>query len=182
MADRIMVIRHAEKPGADGGVRGVDPAGKPDEHALSPLGWQRAGALVRFFAPRDGRFADPRLARPDALFATAIAHDSPSRRPLQTLTPLAALLGMKPDATHGRHEIDALLASVAQVEGVALVSWTHRTINRIAERLLGGVGLPPQWPEERFDVVWVFDRAGEGWSLAQVPQMLLAGDKAEGIQ
>ena len=64
LAERIMVIRHAEKPDEHGRVGGVDPAGKADEHALSPLGWQRAGALVRFFAPRDGQFADPRLARP----------------------------------------------------------------------------------------------------------------------
>lgn len=181
MASKILAIRHAEKPSEDGKVRGVDPAGKEDPHSLSTLGWQRAGALVRFLVPPDGCARDPRLARPDALFATAVTHDSPSKRPMQTLVPLSAMLAMPIDTRHGRHEIDALLAAVDAAPGVVLISWTHRTINRIAERLLGGRGVPGPWPDERFDVIWVFDRAGGGWSLAQVPQMLLAGDRAEGL-
>jgi broad specificity phosphatase PhoE len=181
MARIILAIRHAEKPSEDGRVRGVDPAGREDPHSLSTLGWQRAGALVRFLAPADGGMRDPRLARPDALFATRVTHDSPSQRPMQTLVPLAALLGLPIDTAHGRHEIDGLLDAVERAPGVALISWTHRTINRIAERLLGGQDVPGPWPDERFDVVWVFARAGAGWRLAQVPQMLLAGDRAEGI-
>ncbi|HYA04888.1 MAG TPA: hypothetical protein VEF90_03280, partial [Xanthobacteraceae bacterium] len=35
-------------------------------------GWQRSGALVRLFAPRDGKFVDPRLAQPVVIFASAV--------------------------------------------------------------------------------------------------------------
>jgi hypothetical protein len=171
MPETVMLIRHAEKPSEDGRVGGVDLSGKADERSLSALGWQRAGALVRFFAAP----AEP-LVRPDALFATAVRHDSPSRRPLQTLEPLGLMLGIAVNASHGRHEIEALMAAVAAERGHVLISWTHRTINRIAAHLLGGADAPAQWPEERFDMVWLFRRQGAAWSLVQVPQMLLAGD------
>ena len=70
---KIMVIRHAEKP--DGSV-GVMPDGSADPEALTPTGWQRAGALVGLFAPPDGHFADARrrplgLSTPRALDITA---------------------------------------------------------------------------------------------------------------
>jgi hypothetical protein len=40
---------------------------------------------------------------------------------------------------------------------------------------LGG-DRPPDWPDDRFDMVFVLDRAGDGWNLTQVPQMLFADD------
>jgi hypothetical protein len=38
------------------------------------------------------------------------------------------------------------------------------------------VELPSSWPEERYDIVWVFERDERAWSFSQVPQLLLAGD------
>lgn len=36
---------------------------------------------------------------------------------------------------------------------------------------------PKMWPEDRFDVVWVFTRRKDhSWTFTQVPQLLLAGD------
>ena len=55
----------------------------------------------------------------------------------------------------------------------------------IANLILGDAGAAPHWLYERYDVVWAFDRRGEGrnsWSFAQVPQLLLAGDSAEPIR
>ena len=44
-------------------------------------------------------------------------------------------------------------------------------------------GSLPHWPDERFDVVWVFDANAKGaYSLKQVPAMLLAGDVAREIK
>jgi hypothetical protein len=40
---------------------------------------------------------------------------------------------------------------------------------------------PSDWPDDRFDVVWLFDRTDTGWSLSQLPQLLLSGDSANPI-
>ena len=59
--DRIMIIRHGEKP--DGTAPGLDEAGNEDDSSLTAVGWERAHALVGLFDPAEG---DPRpgLARP----------------------------------------------------------------------------------------------------------------------
>lgn len=59
-ASKIMVIRHAEKPGRYHGAayRGVTAKGKGDPESLVTLGWERAGALVTLLAPPWGP-ADP---------------------------------------------------------------------------------------------------------------------------
>jgi hypothetical protein len=52
---------------------------------------------------------------------------------------------------------------------------------RHAELLLcSNQNVPQHWPDDRFDLVCVFDRPdGHGaWSFTQVPQGLLAGDRA----
>jgi len=68
---KIMLIRHAEKPThVDDGV---NLQGRQDPSALCVRGWQRAGAPVCFFAPRDQHFADPRIELPDAIYAAAPA-------------------------------------------------------------------------------------------------------------
>jgi hypothetical protein len=36
-------------------------------------------------------------------------------------------------------------------------------------------------PDDRFDVVWLFDRTDTGWSFSQLPQLLLSGDSANPI-
>ena len=44
-----------------------------------------------------------------------------------------------------------------------------------------GLTVPAHWPGERYDLVWVLDRpSGRGpiVSFTQVPQLLLAGDRA----
>jgi hypothetical protein len=56
-ATKIMVIRHAEKPGSYNGAQyaGVNSlgtvAGDGGAQHLVTLGWERAGALVTLFAP-----------------------------------------------------------------------------------------------------------------------------------
>jgi broad specificity phosphatase PhoE len=90
----IMLIRHAEKP--DDEDSGVDKKGNPDKHDLIVRGWQRAGALVQFFAnPRD---PNGPIKRPATIFATAPSSQSASKRPLHTVTPLAELLGIDIDS------------------------------------------------------------------------------------
>src|SRR5262245_16855969 len=62
----IFIIRHGEKPEQKDGY-GVDDECNLKKTSLLPRGWQRAGALVRLFAP----LGDPRpgLTTPKQLIA-----------------------------------------------------------------------------------------------------------------
>ena len=111
-ATKIMVIRHAEKPGSYDGVNyfGVDGLGSVSGAAgakhLVTLGWERAGALVGCLHRPMGR---RRLSwrRRNSLFASDPAAKSdddpnagdegPSQRPYETLTALATKLGLNID-------------------------------------------------------------------------------------
>ena len=50
-------------------------------------------------------------------------------------------------------------------------------------RSMSQIGCPAQWPDDRFDMIWVVDRDGANgpWHFAQVPQLLLSGDVAHPI-
>src|ERR1700690_3875582 len=94
-APKIMIIRHAEKP--VGHLAGVNEAGASSGHDLIVRGWQRAGALACLFAPAHGPLQNALLAKPGFIFASApsddpVPGDSKSRRPQETVTPLASLL------------------------------------------------------------------------------------------
>jgi hypothetical protein len=173
-ATRIMLIRHAEKP--DGKDGGVDQKGNPDKHDLIVRGWQRAGALVQFFAnPRD---PNAPIKRPAAIFATEPSSQTASKRPLHTTTPLAIFLGIaiNSDISEGAEQdlVDQAVAST----GVVLIAWHHEAIPKIANLILQNQSAPQKWPGDRFDVVWVFTRAAapDPWTFAQAPQLLLSGD------
>src|SRR3954469_20913317 len=92
MATKIMLVRHAEKPSDNGSVRGVDENGSRDPNELTVRGWQRAGALVRFFAPPNGGFSHPALATPETIFACAPNGHEEGSRSVHTVEPLAKFL------------------------------------------------------------------------------------------
>jgi len=180
-ADVIMVIRHGEKPTARGET-GYEADGTPKPGALTIRGWQRAGALATLFDPPEGELR-PGLRRPDRIYATKAEPTGHHLREQETVAPLAAKLRLH---VHCHHPVDALahLASeLAPLPGATLVCWEHKAIPSIVHGLGVVHPTPPSvWPGERFDVVWVFTRAGEGWSFTQVPQLLLAGDIATPIE
>jgi broad specificity phosphatase PhoE len=112
--NKIMVIRHAEKPNGSGGVM---PDGSANPEALTPTGWQRAGALVGLFAPSAGHFADTSLATPRTVYASGVGRHSKSLRPQQTVTPLAAKLGLRVNTDHPKGDEAALVqATTTSVE------------------------------------------------------------------
>jgi hypothetical protein len=81
-------------------------------------------------------------------------------------------------------ELDQLVGAIRASSGHVLVAWEHKRIPLIANRLVGSsVGVPQVWPDNRFDLVWVFEPVADGstYRLRQLPQLLLAGDKAEPI-
>lgn len=183
-ASRIMLIRHAEKPSEDGAIKGVAADGKNDDEELIVRGWQRSGALVRFFAPRNGIFADPRLAQPKTIFASGVGKHSGSLRPQHTVLELATALNLKLDLRFLKGDEADLAKAVAAAPGPVLVAWEHEGVPDIVDAIVGSDKLCPQkWPGARFDMVWVLDRqnAADAWTFAQVPQLLLSGDSAKPI-
>src|SRR4029079_8607169 len=104
MAHVVMLIRHAEKPLGEGPPFGVTDDGVVDPESLTARGWQRAGALVRWFGGQVGRCAAG-LPLPTHLFASQIAPQSSSRRPQQTLQPLAQSLRLPIATSRTTHHI-----------------------------------------------------------------------------
>ena len=180
MPDSICIIRHAEKQLGDGPPLAVALDGSPDPDSLTVAGWQRAGALISLFVPRAGASAP--LPTPTRLFASELGPHSHSRRPIETLVPLSDRLGVTLDEPFLQDQLDQLVATLRTCEGHVLVAWEHKRIPLIANQLTGGsAGVPQVWPDDRFDLVWVFEPTAGGptFGLHQVPQLLLAGDRAD---
>ncbi|WP_321838875.1 histidine phosphatase family protein [Paraburkholderia bannensis] len=179
---RIMFIRHAEKP-ADNEGTGIEADGKPDAESLSVRGWQRAGALARFFCPLEKSHA-ARL-KPDTVFAAGTGPASKSKRSMQTVTPLVALLREEAPVnyvtTHLKDEGQALMVDVLSRDGVVLVAWEHKVLPQIIGHVPDAPAIPAAWPDDRFDVIWILERVGDAWSFSQRPQLLLAGDSTAPI-
>jgi hypothetical protein len=181
-ATKIMLIRHAEKPTPDGSIKGVTIAGAEDDKELSVRGWQRAGALVRFFAPANDVFSHQALAKPEFLFAPKIGSPSKSVRSLRTLQPLAEFLQKDIIQDHPEGGEAELAGAAIASSGHVLIAWEHKALPLIARAITRDATITPgHWPEHRFDLVWVLDRRGENWAFTQVPQFLLAGDGADVI-
>jgi hypothetical protein len=198
-ATRIMVIRHAEKPGLYDGVRyeGVRADGRADPKSLITLGWERAGGLVMLFAPPWGPVQG--LSTPGFLFAAdpvdkgdggrGRSDDEPSQRPYQTLTAVAQKLGLPINAKGKEARFKDMADAALDCDGAVLIAWQHQDIPAIGHHMLkhtdrSGLAVPASWPGERYDLVWVFDRpSGSGaiTAFSQFPQLLLAGDRSSVI-
>jgi hypothetical protein len=184
MPASISLMRHAEKQLGVGPPRGVLVDGSPDPESLTPRGWQRAGALIGLFVPRADERGAAVLPTPTHLFASEVGQHSHSRRPLETLRPLSERLGRPLEEPFVQDELDRLVEVIRACDGDVLVAWEHKRIPLIANQLVGdGSTVPQVWPDDRFDLVWVFelDPAVGGFHLRQAPQLLLAGDRAEPI-
>ena len=178
---RIMFIRHAEKP--DKVAAGVTAAGTPDKEDLIVQGWQRAGALGRFFAPVDPATRAKGISQPGTIFAAMVNAKSSSLRPQHTVGPLAGLLGLTVNIGFGEGDEPALAkAAIAAAQTMpVLIAWQHQDIPTIIKAINDKHHLGPRkWPGDRFDLVWVLDGDGKGgWTFSQVPQLLLPGDSPE---
>jgi hypothetical protein len=172
----IMIIRHAEKPLPSRPARGINPFGRPDDRSLTVDGWLRAGALVELFAPSRG-LPPAGLWRPDAVYAAA-ARNGRSRRSIETVEPLARQLDVPVVDRYAPGDEPRLAEELVGRAGVTLVAWHHKSLSRIVANLGEVTPAPPStWPRERYDLVWVFVRVGDGWRFTQVPQLLLPGDQ-----
>jgi hypothetical protein len=189
-ADQVIVIRHAEKPTARPRRDGVREDGTPDKESLTVRGWQHAGSLAAVFAGDGAYPPEARLNRPDHIFAAGIGKKrvkaggktvtvgSHSRRPLETVTPMAARLGLAPVTDHTKGEEAALVADALSRPGTVLICWQHEDIPKIGALIAGeAVAVPRRWPKDRYDLIWVFDRKGRGWRFRQFFHARLAAGK-----
>jgi hypothetical protein len=178
-ATKIMLLRHAEKPAKDDAPYGVTRKGERSKESLEVRGWQRAGALANLFVPANGHSQHPVLAKPQFLYASKPLRRKGSRRPIETIMPLGEKLGIKINADFQRSQLVSMVEEVVSHKGVVLICWQREYIPDIASLILGKKNLAPSdWPEDRFDMIWVFDLHGASstYRFRQVPQQLLAGD------
>jgi hypothetical protein len=179
-ADQIIVIRHAQKPTHKPKRIGIREDGTADPESLTVRGWQHAGALAAVLAGSGPGLEGALVARPNVIFAAGIGKKkvriddkdvevgSHSRRPLQTVTPLAEALNLVPVTTHTKGEERALVEDALARPGTVLICWQHQNIAAIGNLIVGDKTTVPQsWPEDRYDLIYVFDRAGDAWSFRQ---------------
>lgn len=179
-----MVVRHAEKPDRDKEPYGVTRKGLRDKESLQVRGWQRAGALIGLFAPPNGQVL-PSLAKPRFLYASKPLRRHGSKRPFQTLVPLGDKLGIEINTCFPRYDLKALLEEVYSLRGEVLICWQREYIPALGSLIMESLSsVPSDWPEDRYDMVWVFDldHATNKYRFKQIPQKLLSGDVATPIK
>ena len=172
-----MIIRHAEKPSGESSIRGVTIQGSHDRHDLSVCGWQRAGALVRYFAPLCGTAAWG-ISTPRSIFASAAITTSPSLRAQHTVGPLAAELGLRVNTDYAVGDEGGLASAALQSPNPVLIAWHHNHIPPLVRAIAGAApNCPEHWPDGRFDMVWILDHTVDGaWTFFQCMQRLLPHD------
>ncbi|MES2379421.1 MAG: hypothetical protein V4538_00160 [Bacteroidota bacterium] len=202
---KIMIIRHAEKPGPYGGVQynGINAVGTTDETSLVTMGWERAGGIANLFYPTNNVFQHAKLAKPDFIYAADPAvkkdGDEPSQRPYQTISALAAKMNLpsgQVNISFKKKDFKKMVTHVLTLSGTVLISWQHQDIlpktpgtDCIVHQLMKQTGTQQStlqqpvpagpWPAPRYDMVLVFDRptgTGPFTSFTPIPQLLLAGD------
>jgi hypothetical protein len=146
---KIMIIRHAEKPGIYNKVlyNGVNGVGQQDADSLVTMGWERAGGIANLFDPTNGNFQNAELATPAYIYASDPAPKSPkkyqtepsghlveeetSQRPYQTISALAAKLTISPEnlitSFEAKHYSD-MVTNVLTKSGTVLIAWQHEDI------------------------------------------------------
>jgi hypothetical protein len=165
---------------------GVSDIGDKDPESLTIRGWQRAGALTCFFDPEYGQPQNSHLAKPQFLYASKLKNPKHgSLRPYETIIPLAEKLRLKINNNFTKGKEEKMVEDALQKSGVVLICWQHENIPTstnggpgIAKYILDTgsynfsqvpqclllkdspdpiKGAPDKWPDDRFDVVWVFD-------------------------
>jgi hypothetical protein len=193
---QVLIIRHGEKVG--------DPK-KDDDGGrhLSIQGSARAAALPELFVPVEPQLScalhnkaeefhgsyrqipikgkASRFSTPNYIFATQ--RSKHSKRPIETVTPLATALNLPINEEYGDNAADiktmtdAILNELAFAGKIVLICWHHGKIPEIAKAL--GISKPPKWDGKVFDRVWQIKFSKGKAALQDLPQMLLFGDSAK---
>lgn len=197
----IYIIRHGEKPATINPqarpvlpelvspTHGTDSQGNPNEHSLTPRGWQRAGAMAVRFATApiyDPDSQGTTWCRPESLFASRYTDNdidtSVVHRAYLTIQPLAELLDEQHRAGGGEgcqinasFEVKDTKAAVAAIlrsgPGTVLVAWEHHAIYEKQPADGGGPSglvahLPISNPQD-LPEAWPDDRFDLIWCFSQ---------------
>lgn len=179
----VMFIRHGEKPSDHGVPHGINHHGEHDAHSLSVRGWTRAGGLAGLLAHGPWK-SHPHVTIPERIVATRPTPEAKSRRELDTATPLAQRLNIvvEDQFTHGHENL--LRQSILSDPRPALVVWHHGTLSTLVRGfpLANASDLPQDWPDHRFDLIWILTRGSSEttYQFVSIDQMLLEGDEGTG--
>lgn len=130
---RLIVLRHAEK------------TGDRRDRNLSPAGHERATRLVPYVLETFGR--------PD--FLIAAKSSDRSRRPVETIEPLATALGLEIKSKFDDDEVDALIAALGEKRAYrskfGVISWRHSDIPCLVANLGAPADtFPGEWGESDY--------------------------------
>lgn len=139
---RILLLRHAEK------------TGDPNDIHLSPEGAARAARLAEYIPATFGA--------PQFLIATA--QSKRSRRPIETISPLATRLGdaVSFTADHDDRDYGAvatqLMSDPRYLGALVVVCWHHGTLPQFAQALGAQPGTyPAPWDDRVFNLILACD-------------------------
>jgi hypothetical protein len=178
----VMIIRHGEKPAKEDSLPGIDATGRPDDSSLTQVGWNRAHRLVDVFDGGAGQ-SRPGVVVPKALYAAGANDNGEGTRTRETVQPLADKLGLTVNTSFGKGEEQQLADAVVKGPGPALISWQHGEIPDIADSFGAVTPEPPKdWPDKRFDMIWILTATTDGWTFQQIPEMVLPGDSGTPIK
>lgn len=155
----IWVMRHAEK------------RGDPDDPNLSEEGAKHAERLADWFPNAVGT--------PDRIIATAVSKHSV--RPIQTVRPLAAALGIQIETDYADQDYGALAKSLLASSGAGgrrvLVCWHHGNIPNMMHALGAPAGsYPDPWDRDTFDLVLALSfGSGHATSATEIREPLWPG-------
>lgn len=131
--NKIVIIRHAEKPPTGGNLNEL---GLARSLALSSV-LEKFGDFKHIYVPT----------------VKQVGTSTEHMRPLQTITPFAITHNLEINTKYKRNKV-AKLATVAKKQnGDVLIIWTCTRIPKLAQAL--GVANPPNWEETDYDSVWI---------------------------
>ncbi|MDB5055085.1 MAG: hypothetical protein JWM44_3135 [Bacilli bacterium] len=167
---RVIVIRHGEKS-----------QNKNNPSLQMPKGYERAGALAPFLPFK--------FKKIDILYAPSIEPGSQSTRVVETITPLSRYLNLPILTTHVNSKDDIrkmvkLIRTNPKYHGkTVLICWHHNRIPFLTKEFNPNNinQVPHNWPNDRFDVIWLLKKTPNGIIFSQEPEKLLFGDKTSVI-
>jgi hypothetical protein len=211
---KVMIIRHGEKLGDpvsdDSGGKHLSLQGSARAAALptlfSPSWWQPppldpppppppppapileckfAAGSSTFSATYEAKSGPPAAARfpaPGFIFATQDSNHS--ARPVDTITPTAAALGLTINSqySNSKNDIEQLAKDILTKSDYAgqviLICWHHGTIDTLATKLHGTGAV--KWVGTVFDRLWLLDYSqGDTPPIQQFGQELLFTDETD---